>query len=298
MIPRSVRCISGLLLCLFVYLAGPSAACAHEATDRTIQELSRQLVKSPREANLYLRRGELQRFRREWSLALLDYNKAAELNSKLHVVALCRAKLFLDMGLPLRARKAVESFLGEEPDSVQGLVTRAQVRRMLGEHLASGSDYTRLLSLIREPGKPRPEYYIDRARVFVAAGEEHVGAAIRGLEEGIRRLGPVITLELCALDIEVDHKRYAAALERLEGLASRTVRPERWLARRGEVLEAAGRETEACDAYLSALKAMETLPEHRQRTRQASKLRAELHAASRRLAALPQPPEVKSEELP
>ena len=285
------------MLCLLVYVAGPPAACAHEATDRTIKDLSRQIVEAPRDADLYLRRGELYRFRREWSLALLDYNKAEELNSKLHVVALCRGKLFLDMGLPRRARKAVDSFLAEQPSNVRGLVTRAQVQRMLGEHLAAGSDYTRALSLIREPKKPRPEYYINRARALVAAGDEHVDTAIRGLEEGIRRLGPIITLELCALDIEVGQKRYDAALERLEDITSRAARPGRWLARRGEVLEAAGRNAEARDAYRRALKSVEATPEHRRRTRQASKLRTELHGALRRLELLSKATKAESEAV-
>ena len=168
---------------------------------------------------------------------------------------------------------------------------------MLGEHVAAAADYTRAIALIREPEKPRPAYYIDRARVLVAAGDEHVDTAIRGLEQGMLRLGPIITIELCALDIEVGRKRYDAALERLEGLASRAARPARWWARRGDIFEAAGRNAEARDAYLRALKEMEATPEHRRRTRQALKLRTDVHEALHRLEPVAKAAQAQSEAV-
>ena len=41
-------------------------------------------------------------------------------------------------------------------------------------------------------------------------------AVVRGLDEGIKKLGPLVTLELCALDIEVKEKQYDDALKRLD----------------------------------------------------------------------------------
>jgi predicted negative regulator of RcsB-dependent stress response len=73
-------------------------------------------------------------------------------------------------------------------------------------------------------------------------------------------LGPLVTLELCAVDIEVKDKQYDAALARLDLLAAKSPRKESWLARRGDILLQAGKTEEARKAFQTALDAMETLP--------------------------------------
>jgi predicted negative regulator of RcsB-dependent stress response len=83
---------------------------------------------------------------------------------------------------------------------------------------------------------------------------------VRGLDDGIKKLGPLVTLELCAVDIEVKDKQYDAALARLDLLAAKSPRKESWLARRGDILLQAGKTEEARKAFQTALDAMETLP--------------------------------------
>jgi len=59
---------------------------------------------------------------------------------------------------------------------------------------------------------------VGRDRALAAEGGDHLDEALRGLDEGIKRLGPIVTLELYAIDLELAHKRYDSALESL-GLA-------------------------------------------------------------------------------
>src|SRR5206468_8109047 len=84
--------------------------------------------------------------------------------------------------------------------------------------------------------------------------------ALRSLEEGIKKIGPIVTLQLFAIDLEVKQKRYDAALTRLEQISAQFPRKETWLARRGEILQQAGRDKEARDAFRDALKAISILP--------------------------------------
>jgi len=101
--------------------------------------------------------------------------------------------------------------------------------------------YTRVIASLSQP---TPEYYLERAKALEAVGETHIGEALRGIDEGIDKLGPLVTLQLYAIDLEVNRQHFNAALERLDVIAP-WLRPERHLQRRGEVLLRAGRVEEA-----------------------------------------------------
>lgn len=107
--------------------------------------------------------------------------------------------------------------------------------------------------------------------------------------EGIRQLGPLVLLELPALELDVQLKRYDAALQRVDVLAAHSPRQEEWLRRRGEILELAGRPAEARAAWAAAWAALETLPPHRRQVPAAEQLAATIQAALQRLDAQPKP---------
>ena len=101
--------------------------------------------------------------------------------------------------------------------------------------------------------------------VLVDAGEPHWERALQGLEAGIKRLGPLVTLQLLAIDIEVKLHRIDAAVARVDRVAAESARKETWLVRRGEILLQAGRKAEAQAAYSRALAALDTLPPARRK---------------------------------
>ena len=124
---------------------------------------------------------------------------------------------------------------------------------------------------------PEPELYLERAQVL-GEDKRYVHEALRGLDEGIKRLGPLVTLELAAIEIELRRKNYDAALTRLDLIAAQSERKEMWLVRRGEILKAAGRNEEAHVAFNAALVAIESLPSARRQSRAITAL--ELRARS------------------
>ena len=79
----------------------------------------------------------------------------------------------------------------------------------------------------------------------------------------MKRMGPLITLQLYAIDLEAKQKSYDAALARLDKVAAASPRKETWLARKGEILQLAGRPEQAADAFQAALKAIAQLPDTR-----------------------------------
>jgi tetratricopeptide (TPR) repeat protein len=242
-------------------LAPPAAA--HEGLHEQIEAVSRQIARDPTNAALLLKRGELHRLHRDWARALADYDRAARLAPGLSEVEFARGRMLFEAGRYREARAVLDRFLAREPDQVSALLARARTLAALGDALGAAGDYTEALARMTPP---EPDVYVERARTLASLGGRHAESALAGLDEGIARLGPLVTLELCAVDVELGLGRYDAALGRIDRAAAGSARKETWLARRGEILERAGRPAEARAAYAEALDAIRLLPPYR-RTR-------------------------------
>jgi tetratricopeptide (TPR) repeat protein len=258
---------------LFVILASVLAV-AHEGLHEQIAEVTSRIRREPKNAMLYLRRGELYRLHRDWGAALADFRQADVLNPHLNIVAFSRGRMYQDAGNLAKAKFWLDHFLSEEPDHGDALITRARVLSKLGAYDHASRDYSKGIALL-----PRviPEYYIERSSALIKSGKPR--AALQSIDEGIKRLGAVVTLELLAIDIELMNKRYEAALSRLELIAAQSPRKEVWLARRGEILHEAGRKLEARVAFQSALAAIEQLPARHRNAKATVELDKQIRAA-------------------
>jgi tetratricopeptide (TPR) repeat protein len=238
-------------------------AFAHGDLHEQIARVSARIEKEPGSAELFLKRGELHRHHLDWAAAEADYAMAQKLRPEWSDVDLARGKLCLAAGRHEAAVRSLDRFLDRRPDHVEALVTRARTFAAARDFPKAVRDFNRAID-----GSPRadPDLYLERARAQAAQNERHRIEALAGLEQGLAKLGPLVTLELACLDIEVELKRYDAALARVNRLAARSPRKETWLARRGEILERAGRNDEARGAFAAALDAIEKLPPRHQST--------------------------------
>jgi tetratricopeptide (TPR) repeat protein len=246
-----------LLLGALGALALPDRLRAHGDLHLQITQVTEQLARDPRNAELYLRRGELHRSHQDWDDAQADYDRAISIDPGLTIVDFTRGRMFLEAGWLNSAKVSLDRFLRQHTNHVEALVTRARTLVKLNQALDAARDYT---AAIQRMPTGRPELYIERAQALTAAGDAHYSEALRGLDEGIQNLGALVTLQLYAIDIELKRKNFDAALDRLEKISAQSPRKETWLARRGEILQQAGRNDEARQAYQNALNAMATLP--------------------------------------
>lgn len=245
-------CLGTLIACWFAPMAY-----GHGDLDIQIIEATKQIQKDPKNPELYLRRGELHRAHVDWDAAQADFDYALTLDPKLAVVDFSKGRTFLEANWPLSAKITLDRFLAKNPNHAEALVTRARALTKLNQRLAAAEDYSRAITNTTEG---RPELFLERAQVLAAEGQGHVDDAIKGLDEGVQRLGPLVTLQLYAIDLETDAKRYDAAITRLDSVMAKAPRKETWLERRGNILRQAGRTAEARTAYEEALKSMDTLP--------------------------------------
>jgi tetratricopeptide (TPR) repeat protein len=258
--------------CLEIALVWPTPA--HEGLHEQIANVTARIKREPRDASLYLQRGELHRLHRDWDSAFSDYSRAEQLNPRLDEVNFGRGRAYLEAGKPEHAKKWLDRFLIAKPNHADGLVTRARVLVNLNQSIAAAADYSRAIGQL---AKPKPEYYIERARVLVAIGRNE--EALSGIDDGVTKLGPIVTLQLFAIDLELSRKSYDAALSRLEQVAVQSPRKESWLARRGDILLLAGRQDEARQAFKAALVAIETLPQYHRATKATMELERRVRTA-------------------
>lgn len=245
----------GLALIALCLLGLP--AVAHEGIYEQIAELTRRIRREPQHPAYYLKRGELFRLLKQWDSALADYDRAATLDPTSVEVEFFRGRMWAEARQPGRARVALDRFLRAKPADMEGRLTRARLFARLGHTAAAVADYSQVIDFSPQP---KPDHLIERARVQVTAGE--FAAALRGLDEGLTKLGPIVTLQVEAIEIELKNRNLDGALARLDAAAAPSPRREQWLARRGEILLKAGRRAEAKVAFAAALTAIEALPIH------------------------------------
>jgi predicted Zn-dependent protease len=229
---------------------------AHGDDQLLIDALTEELAKAP-EADLFIRRGELFRHHQDWAKAAADLAEAARLEPKLEIVDFFRARLLLESGNVDKALPYIERYLKNVPTEAEGWFLRGDVRAALGEHTAGALDYA---EGIRRAPHPRPEHYLRRAKFVAAAPQSDSTRVLAAVDEGIEKIGPVISLMEYAIALELERKDYDGALARVAKAMDHSPRRETWLVRQGDIFLKAGRTTEAIAAYRAALAAIEDLP--------------------------------------
>jgi predicted Zn-dependent protease len=255
----------GILLSSFAY--------AHEGLHEQIAAITAKIKRDPKNASLYLQRGELHRLHCDWSRAATDYNRAARLQPGLTIVDLARGKMLFESGRLQRSKLVLDRFLSQQPNHFEGLTTRARVLAKLGSTADAIKDFTGAIAQ-----SPEPELYLERAETTVRDGKR-LDEALSGLDEGIKRLGPIVTLQLPAIELELRRQNYEGALSRLDLIAAQSERKETWLVRRGEILRLTGRDEEARAAFNAALVAIESLPPWRRQSKAVTALQVRARSA-------------------
>jgi tetratricopeptide (TPR) repeat protein len=274
MLGMNLRKVAGAVICVALLW---SFAQAHEGLHEQILAMTAKIKRDPKNASLYLQRGELHRLHREWTRAAADYDRAARLQPDLTIVDLARGKMLFEAGRLQRAKLTLDRFLSHQPRHYEGLLTRARVLAKIGSRSDAIKDFSQVLALA-ESSTPDPELYLERAQV-TAGDEVRIAEALSGLDEGIKRLGPLVTLQLAAVDLELRRQNYDGALSRLDLIAAQSERKETWLVRRGEILKLAGRDEEARAAFNAALVAIESLPAARRQSRDITALQRRARSA-------------------
>lgn len=241
---------------------------AHPETPEARAEFDRLIAEFPNEPDLRLRRAEHRIESREFDAAESDLRHARLLAPRDPRILVAYASLALAREQPEVARQRLAVALSLAPGDPSAHILRARASARLGEAAAAHADYSAALAALPEPS---PDLYLARAALPVAPE-----LALRGLDEGIARLGPAAALVERALALELQLGRTDAALARLDALAAGAERKETFLKRRGDILAAAGRAADARVAYSRALDLIAAQPQWLRESPATAQLAAEL----------------------
>ncbi len=241
------------LLLITILALSVTALRAHDGIHEQIIAVTAEIKKSPRDAALYLKRAELYRLHREWRNSERDLNTAARLDPTLGVVDLRRGKLLFDMGKFRRSKKFLERFNGAEPQMFEGVLALGRTLAKLGDAAGAARWFKKAIEVSPSDSA---EIYVERAEVLANSGS--FVEALDGLDEGIAKLGSLVTLETPAIDLEVRLNRFENAIKRIDRIAKGMPRKEPFLLLKGETLIKAGRNCEARTELLEARRGYES----------------------------------------
>ena len=125
-------------------------------------------------------------------------------------------------------------------------------------------DYTNAISHL-DP--PRAEYYLE------------LDVALTGFDRALEQLGLIVTIQLYWIEREMKMQRYYNAIKRVDQIAAKSPRKEKWLLRPDEILIQAGCYEETHTTLVNALTVIKTLRQHSRKTKTVTRIEAKIVAA-------------------
>ncbi len=205
-----------------------------------LAQVTARIAANPFAAELYLQRAAIRAQMSQPTLALLDYERAAELSPALGAAALGRAEELFELGRDAEALWCIERAIGLGEGGARVAWLRGRMLAALGHNSAAAEAFTGAMAQLPAV---RPEHYLELAEVAGAAGTD--AAALAVLQRGLDALGPVPALIAAAIELDLHCGAVDTALQRVDAVMARADRKAPWLLVRADVLQRAGRAAEA-----------------------------------------------------
>lgn len=186
------------MLCIVPLLAVCGSAFGHTDLDIQIEELSRQIVLSNDDPELYLERGNVYRRHGDWALAASDLDRARFLDANLSLIDWYEGRLALDSGDNAKANKLFSLYINSHPEYAPAWHLRAMARVGLNEYLFASEDFARSITLSDHPGPP---LYRSLVLSLFAAGEVYEQSAVLAVKKGLGQFPREISLLGLGVDL-------------------------------------------------------------------------------------------------
>jgi tetratricopeptide (TPR) repeat protein len=228
---------------------------AHGTHSTILARVDEHLAAQPLSGDLWYQRGVLEFEHEDWAAAALDFENAQRHAPGKFPVLWWQGRILDQQGNFQDAKSALDRFLAETPGHWGGLASRARIEARLGMHREALDDFRAALAAHPEAG---PDLVDEVAQALARNGA--VDEAVRVLEVGIKRLGPIPSLQLKVIEVEVAARRFDSALSRLDAMQRSAPRPEPWMEKRASILAQAGRHGESRAAWQALVNHLESLP--------------------------------------
>ena len=254
-----------MLLC---WCGVASTALGHGDLHEKIERLDALLKQNPDHVASLLERADIHRRHRNFDEALEDLKRVHLLSPTNNTVYYMTGLTRLEQGEFNEAETALQIFISRSPSSPRGHIALAKVFTQQQRHLDAAQEYE---LAIKHQSTPTPDHYLARAHAYMDAGKPYLSKALQGLEDGMLVMGPLLTFQRLAIEIEIDQGNHENAIDRVNMILKDVDRKETWLVQKAKVLSSIGRSEEAKQQFLLAERAIKLLP---QRTRTSPAIRA------------------------
>ncbi len=227
----------------------------HGAIDERVAELTEEVAKSPQDASLYFQLADANCQHEDWIAAMRALARAEELAPGTFPVDLMRGRINLGAKRPEIALEALDRSLKARPGNPLALIYRARALELIGRGQEGLADYRAALAVAVNP---EPDHFQEVAEAMAKYGRPEEAVSV--LVAGITRLGPVPSLIMKAMAMEMATGKFDDALQRVEMMRISAPRPEPWMGKRAEILEQAGRYGEALAAWQALVTHISALP--------------------------------------
>lgn len=241
--------------CCLTFTVAPAGLLAHGTFHERLNHLEGEIDVQPGDALLRCRLAELYCEHGNFPEALAAAEQAEKINPKFALLDLVRGDIFLQAGRLPEARAALDRYLKQTPANAHALLLRARTKAASGKPVESLADYRAALGAAVAP---EPDLYQEVSDALAAQGLADEALVV--LDKGLRALGPIPSLTLRAMELEVVTGRFDAALSRVDLLQKSSPRPEPWMAKRAQLLARAGRPAEARAVWEGLLAHLAALP--------------------------------------
>ena len=233
----------------------PGAVCAHPGIDEMKRGVEAVLVQEPDNADAHLARVRTHEAAGEWHAALAALDTAAVHGVDPIVIRVERGRILFGAGRAKDARRELDRAIARRPDAWGAYVERARVWHALGRPADAAADLERAVTHL---AMPKPEHVLSWRDALLSMGRRE--DAVAALDTGIARLGNIATLALAAVALETEVGRFDAARARLDGLMQVNPPNPAWVAQRGDLLAAVGRDDDARAAWTEAVAMIDARP--------------------------------------
>lgn len=245
----------GFLIAVILLPVLSLQAHAHGTHSSLMTKIDAQLAESPADGGLWYQRAVLEFEHEDFPAAAEDFSKAEKFAPGEYAVLWWQGRIFDATGKTKEAKAAMDLYLAKTPDHWGALASRARVWMKLGAAEQALADFRASLSNCPDV---QPDLVQEVAQAFASHGR--VGEAVGILENGLKRIGQVPSLQLKLLEIEVQAGRYDSALSRIGGFQNAAARQEPWMEKRAIILAQAGKTAESQVAWRALIRHLKFLP--------------------------------------
>lgn len=231
---------------------------AHGDLDIRIQAVTSDIESNPDSAHLYFVRGKLRFQHEEYDLAVTDINTSMDKGYIHDLQKIYLSKSHYRLQQYDLAEQLLNEFLSEDPDNVVGLKLKGRILFAQENFEASALAFEKVISLTI---KSLPENYLEAVLSWKATSHpERYARAVSVLQLGLKKLGPIVTLQNQLIDLHLESGNGHEAIAIQKGIIEKTNRKESAYFKLAEIYLSLKDNEGAKNALEQARSAMTRLP--------------------------------------